>query len=428
MAVSQFLYPSGGAPLGPPSQALRWLADAAPPALRRSSFAAIVTALSAWPPQNVPQSPANSAPGWWQGLHPEAFRTPFPVASQQYDAIGRQGNIPSPVHKDGWRNIQLDYAFARPFPAASQQFPTSFQVRGDIFSSYPNGWHCYKFNYLFAKPFPVALQQYAPALQPRGFVPSSFPEGWEAGFQLDYKFAKPVPAAVQQYAAFQPRGFILITTPDGWRNYQLDTAFAKKFPAPSQQFTTTFRGRIPPPDGWAGIQLESRFRKPIASALHPYTTWPIPQRFEVGLGWWGYQYEYRYKTPFPAAQQQFGYFQPRGDIPIILPPGAGRRKDFPSYIPQPPYDAKPNRKFHRPVWDKPPPAPVEEPAPPPPVAGLPPPELFGLKTAPSDKPLILRDFKELAPPDPRGFDQHMREVQDQSDAIAVLRALGLIKE
>lgn len=113
-------------------------------------------------------------------------------------------------------------------------------------------------------------------------------------------------------------------------------------------------------------------------------------------------------------------------------PGSGKRKNFPSYIPQPAYDEKPAKTF-RPVWDKPRQGEVEviepaQPAGPPP---LPPAELFGLPgvaatqdAAPGS--LNLPDFSQFGAPHQHAYGQHMQDVQDLNDATALLRQLGVI--
>lgn len=115
-------------------------------------------------------------------------------------------------------------------------------------------------------------------------------------------------------------------------------------------------------------------------------------------------------------------------VPVPIP-GAGKRKNFPSYIPQPAYEAKPNKPF-RPVWDKPKQGEIEAlpaplPAGPPP---LPPASLFGQVAAPPSpvNTAALPTFGHLVPPDPLAYAKHMQQVQDESDIEAVLRALGLI--
>lgn len=116
------------------------------------------------------------------------------------------------------------------------------------------------------------------------------------------------------------------------------------------------------------------------------------------------------------------------------PPGSGRRKDFPSWIPQPAYDAKPAKAF-RPVWDKPPDGEIEQhptpvpaaQAPLPPASIFAPPVLERPMPAPgSPPPFGLPDFNNLVPPDPAGLNRRMTEAQDMSDAMAVLKALGLV--
>lgn len=112
----------------------------------------------------------------------------------------------------------------------------------------------------------------------------------------------------------------------------------------------------------------------------------------------------------------------------IPPPGSGKRKGFPSYTPQPDYDAPRTAKKFRPVWDKPRPA---DPAPavvgPPP---LPPASLFAAAQPAAPAPLDVRALpmpgRELVPGDPLGLSRRMAEAQDLNDALAVLKKLGLM--
>ena len=106
-----------------------------------------------------------------------------------------------------------------------------------------------------------------------------------------------------------------------------------------------------------------------------------------------------------------------GDLPIGL---------LPDYIPRPPYKQKPNKPV-RPIWDR---GKIQEPEPekpsgPPP---LPPMDIFGTKAAPRIISMHgLPTFQEYVPENPMALHQRMQEALDESDALAALRAMGLIK-
>jgi hypothetical protein len=107
-----------------------------------------------------------------------------------------------------------------------------------------------------------------------------------------------------------------------------------------------------------------------------------------------------------------------GDLPIHL---------LPDYIPRPPYKQKPNKPF-RPIWDrgKIPEGEPEKPSGPPP---LPPLDIFGTK-APARIISMqgLPTFQEYAPENPLAMQQHLEQAMDESDALAALRAIGLLKD
>lgn len=287
---------------------------------------------------------------------------------------------------------------------------------------------------IFARPFPVSAQQFAAHI-PQQVPTARTAHGWE-GEQLDRRFAQPIAAALQQYAAFQPAGRIVSFFPDGWRGAQWDNRFARGFPAVAQIFSATPSPRIFAPTlGWWGQQFDHRFARPYPAAGQQFAAFQprgtISPPVGPQQGWWGYQFDHRFAQPFPVTEQIFSVWVLLGEVPVFHPPGAGKRRDFPSYIPQPDYDAKPNKPF-RPVWDRPKQGAIEEhpakPAGPPP---LPPGLLFGRSSqagsAKAAAPqLVLPDFSQYAPPDPIGLADHMRDVQDQSDALAVLKALGII--
>jgi hypothetical protein len=133
-----------------------------------------------------------------------------------------------------------------------------------------------------------------------------------------------------------------------------------------------------------------------------------------------------------------GPFVPRPLSPIVeavppLVPGAGKKPLVTGVYPDAPWSKKSGKPF-KPVWDIG--GEVEKPAAPPviapPAIPLPPDSIFGAKptrTIPINaaNPLNLPTFDHLVPPDPVGLGHRVQEAQDLSDAIMVLRALGLIK-
>lgn len=427
------LYPSGGIPpLAPPSN-LGWQDNNTAVVASRALAGAVVLfgAFSGWMPFPPPASPDNGTPNW-QTISPEVITKPFSPAKQQYVAHNNF-SVPSAPTPHGWEGQQYDYRYAKPFPASAQQFFFSFQPFGIVTSSSPNGWNGYQLDYLFAKPFPVASQQFPESFQPRGTITSTTPQGWQ-GQQLDYQFVRPFPPKEQVFLALGPEHVPIPSDVEGWFGTQLEYRFAKPLHASEQQYSnfqpagfvkTTFL------DGWRGTQYEYRFRKPISAALHQFLTLD-PEIISNSLDFQHYpQPPVLFAKPFPVALQVFSVWDLVGDVPLFFPPGAGKRKDFPSYIPQPPYEAKPNKPY-RPVWDKPREGKVEQhptptpPGPPP----LPPASLFGAAAPPTPpaNSLALPDFKHLVPPNPQAFDHHMRDVQDMSDVFNLLRAMGIIKD
>jgi hypothetical protein len=317
--------------------------------------------------------------------------------------------------------------FVRPFNAALQQhttqvlrpIPNQLSVEG-VYAQPPD---------VFAKPFPASEQQFS-AHDPRAVPDQLNVEG--VYFQSPDVFAKPFPAHEQQFNSFQPQGFVKSTFPDGWRSYQWEYRFAKPFPVAEQQFSTYFK--FPPgvvPQGWYPHEPEV-FAKPFPvteQSFQPVRE-PVPPP-PPGFGWWGYQFNYAFTKPFNAALQQFQAWDLVGAVPPNLPPGAGKRYKKPTdYLPEPPWDVKPNKPF-RPVWDKPKggeieqPAKVATPAGPPP---LPPASIFGPPGYAQRPALNLPNFNNYAPQDPHGLAQRMNDAQDLSDAVAVLKALGLISQ
>jgi hypothetical protein len=212
------------------------------------------------------------------------------------------------------------------------------------------------------------------------------------------------------------------------------TAFPEQFHPPwagaldvrSHQFQQAQPPLPPGPTrGWEGISVAVVYSPIVLTAFQPYPVGPPSITISVTKqGWWGYQHDYRYSKPFPVAEQIFSVVP--YPAPAFAPPGGGKKRLYPSWTPQPPDNVRPN-KTYRPVWDKP--APQIAPAAPKPVP-RPPSTLFGpapVQPLPADK-LALPDFSQYGAPDARALDQHMREVQDMNDALAVLRSLGLIQD
>lgn len=292
----------------------------------------------------------------------------------------------TPFVGQSWESQRFNVAFAKPFSAAKQQF-SAFQPAGVIVSTFPDGYRGVHWEYRFAKPFPPQAQQFT-SYEPIGATPTGIaPDGWK-GQQLDVKFATKFPAACQLYSGFQPRGTVIITTPQGFQ----------------------------------GQQFDYRFVRPVPVTEQPFTTAPEPQPFPPPNGWYTYEYSYQFAKPFPVVHQIYSVVQLRGDIPIFFPPGSGKRKDFPRYIPQPAYDAKPNPPF-RPVWDKPREGEIERPesAPVPGPPPLPPLDVFGGPAIIDTS--YLPSFGQYVPQDLTAFGQQMRTAMDLSDAAAVAKPI-----
>lgn len=289
---------------------------------------------------------------------------------------------------------------------------------------------------VFAKPFLAAEQQFLTLPPQQVPLPEATWHGWQS-HQLEYKFAKPVPAAVQQYTAFQPRGQINSISPQGFYPQQPDI-FAKPFAVKEQQYTAWFK--FPPsaqPNGWDTYQFNYAFKRQISITEQPYTTSPEPEQFLPGKGWHGWQLDAKFVKPFPVEQQQYVAVNDWGIIPPNLPPGGGKRYKKPTdYLPEPPYDVKPNKPF-QPIWDKrrsdeaaaaaAEKAKASAPQAPQPVP-LPPASIFGQPGNAPRPALNLPDFNNFAPQDPLGLAKRMNDAQDMSDAIALLKSLGLIRD
>jgi len=209
--------------------------------------------------------------------------------------------------------------------------------------------------------------------------------------------------------------------------------FVPPFPARIHPFLQSWNTFPPPPTaGWQGAATIVKRGRVIITTFQPF---PVKGTIvsTTPQGWNGFQWEYRFGYPaivarFPISSQIFNVIPP-GIVEAFVPSGGGKRRPaYPSYLEpqQPPLAEKPNKPY-RPVWDKP--KEIEAPAAPKPVP-LPPGALFGpapVQPLPADK-LALPDFAQYGMPDASAFDQHMREVQDMNDALAVLRSLGLIRD
>jgi len=144
-----------------------------------------------------------------------------------------------------------------------------------------------------------------------------------------------------------------------------------------------------------------------------------------------------FSQPDPWVYAFHGGRQPYSPAPlppivegIVVPkPGAGKRRNFPSYIPQPAYDVEPRSPI-KPIWDRGP-APAAEPQAPIRPAGpppLPPLSAFASKPPAGLSLSGLPTFDEYVPHDAMAAAQRLSDALDESDAIAALRALGLIIE
>lgn len=299
----------------------------------------------------------------------------------------------------------------------------------------PHGWEGQQLvDYSFTKPFPVSAQQYD-AMPWQGLLATAkTPHGWE-GWQLDYKFVQPFPVTDQLVNAFEPSGFIGSKTPEGWQGQQYELKFAPPFPVVEQQYTAHFLRLIPKPEGWRSAQFDYRYSVPFPVASQQYADTErylfVAFVFDPRIDPRGQQYEYRFAKSFPVEQQQYEAPRDFAPIPIFLPPGSGKRYKPPTdYLPEPAWDEKPNKAPVRPIWDRPQkPTPEAEPAPPPAPPPLPPLSAFAERGPPRImRKLNLPSFNELIPPNAAQLNQRMPEVMDESDAIAALRALGIIKD
>jgi hypothetical protein len=398
-----------------------------PPIVRRISVAAL-TAFSTLVLATT-SGATNTSPWKQQPLNPEVFARPFPAHLQQYVAHGPEP-VPTAITPHGWEGEQLERRFAKPFPVAAQQYaahiPEHVRVAEDSEGFYPQPPD------VFAKPFPVASQQYT-AFQPAGRIRSSFPDGW-SGFQWSYAFAVPLSVTAQQFLAHADEHVPEAAEVEGWFGEQLEHAFARPFPIASQQYSNfTPRGSIRTafPQGFWGYQFDIQFAKPFPVSQQQYEI-KAPRPVATGIEFQFYpEPPVQFAKPFPVASQIFSVWDLVGEVPEFKPPGSGRRKDFPSYIPEPPYDVKPRKPF-KPIWDRG--GKVEEPEKPAVVAPagpppLPPLSIFG-QPAPMQvmSPSGLPTFNEFVPHDAMATAKRLQQAQDESDAIAVLRALGLFKD
>jgi hypothetical protein len=251
-----------------------------------------------------------------------------------------------------------------------------------------------------------------------------YPERFGTGPAAKFLFA----AAEQQFSSFQPLGTIAVKTPQGWAGYQWEYRFAKGYPVTEQPLTAIPEPKaFPPPNGWYGTQYDYRFATPFPVKEQQYTAgpWkaPVGASPPPSIGWFSVPFlEYRYAKPFPVWEQQYHSFPADMLVPPVILAGAGKRRDFPSYIPQPPYEAKKNPPF-RPVWDKPKGGTIEQPKPAAPLAVAPPPQdIFG---APAQAAPQLPSFDHLVPHDPMGLSQRLRQAREMTDVADALRALGI---
>ena len=304
-------------------------------------------------------------------------------------------------------------------------------IAGNVGNTPPQHWQPEN-PIVINRPFAASEQQFQalPLNQPPRPVDAQFQRKQDPDV-----FKRPLSAALQQFNSFEPAGFIKTTFPDGFRGVQWDIAFKRPFPISEQPYAPLDPPFEVPtaitPHGWEGVQYEIRFAKPFPVVLQKFIsegqTHQIPSPV-TPYGFWNVQYDIQFAKPFPVSEQQFSVWDLVGDVPPNLPPGSGKRYKPPfNYLPQPAEDAKPNKPF-RPVWDKPRQGSVEQPAPkpsgPPP---RPPASLFGTPGHAGDAKvnappaLNLPTFDQYGLADPSGFSDRMRESQEKSDAIAVLK-------
>lgn len=322
----------------------------------------------------------------------------------------------------------------------------------------------------------IIYQQAVPPFAP-GVQGTAAPEtnvDYIAGYQTPYK------------ARYQPAKYTLLASL--WQNSDIEPPaaetnphFVGRFvPARYFNFRYNFRDDVEPPAVETNPHFIARYtpvRLNVPLALRDNAELPPVPETNV-----------HFIATFKPVRYTIFRFNFEGcDESAPLPPGAGKRRDFPSYIPQPPYDVKPNKPF-QPIWDKRrqeeqerakalaelPPAPV----PLPPAAlferqtdaqalGLPeldhgihPEQLEpGLRDAQdlSDLAGALQAFAQRAEPAPdtmsqspashdaeepdvapsrprivvplaHDLGQRMRDARDLSDAMALMRAMGLIED
>lgn len=244
---------------------------------------------------------------------------------------------------------------------------------------------------------------------------------------------------ITQPAAWPAQQVPTAKTPHGWEGYQLEpgpAAQAKPFPVTAQQYVAHQLWPVPSgphAEGWESYELEpgpAAQAKPFPVASQQYVA---HQLFQVPnlprFGWWGWQLDVRFAQPFPAASQQWSSHQPIGEVPPFLPPGSGRRKDVTPFIPDAPRDKRANKPF-RPIWDRPRDGAIEKPAPPPAAifAPLAPPPVDLFAAPPAAQPLSLPTFDHLVPQNAIDIGDMLREAEARSHNLAVLRALGILKE
>jgi hypothetical protein len=320
----------------------------------------------------------------WDAQFPGFPSRQFPVTAQQWASFSPRGTITS-VFPDGWRGIQESrpLRFSTPTDQSPLILPPSVV--------YPEGWRG-SYEFRFAAPTAPAQQQWA-AFEPAGKIASVFADGWRGSYE--FSFVQPFPPARQQWASFQVQGTITSRFPEGWRGWQLDARIVLPLPASKQDFTH----HIVPTVVSQAVAHYGWFEDLSAARQAPLTP-----TGDTSPGWLG--------------------------VPIVVPalPGSGKRYLPPTdYLPEPPWDERP-RKPVRPIWDRPVPAPAPaapavRPAGPPP---LPPLSVLGLPPAAPISTSNLPKFDHYVPDDVRDTARRLEEAREQADAIAALRALGLI--
>ena len=400
-----------------------WFASDAPPPCPASNFAAVMERPQSPPLARVAGSSNSLGFFWGHDYSPEVFQKPVPVSIQPFQ-VTRPGPIETTKTPQGWGGEQFEYRFSTTFPVAAQQY-TLHVNRSITTPTLPYGWWGKQFDTAFAKPFPASEQQFLTwsDTQPvSGLAPIS--DGGNVFFDIRviYQatanvYTPPTPAysASPSFDAITLSSFVIETSEDGSLHPPISAVV---------------------PHGWEGWQLNSKFSQPFPASAQQFVApylYFVPPTFVAGEGWWGWP-DYRFTPTFPVALQQFlalevAFTQGGKPLTEAPQPGGGKRYKPPTdYLPEPPTGAP--RKPIKPIWDRT--GTIEEPAPTPKPSGpppLPPMSLFGQKgTVSLATPQGLPTFSEYVPQNSLATKQRLDQALEESDALAALRSLGLIKD